>query len=63
MKWLAPKTLKVSHRHAFQARFRLVHGVLRRLGVIKNDSRKGLELLVDSLDQRSFGAMRPVHGE
>ena len=42
---------------AFQARFRLVDRILGRLGVIENDSGKGLELLVDGLNQRGFGAM------
>ncbi len=44
-------------QRAFQARFRLVHRILRRLGVVENDSGKGLELLVDGLDQRGLGAI------
>jgi hypothetical protein len=39
---------------AFQARFRLVHRILRRLGVIENDSGKGHQLLVDGFDQRGL---------
>ena len=42
---------------AFQAGFRLVHRVLGRLGVVEVDAGKGLELLVDGLDQPGLGAV------
>jgi hypothetical protein len=45
-------------QRAFQAGFRFVHGVLGRLGVVEDDAGKGLELLVDGLDQRRLGAIR-----
>ena len=42
---------------ALQARFRLIHRVFRRLGVIEGDAGKCLELLVDGLDQAGLGAI------
>ena len=44
-------------QRALQAGFRLVHRIFRRLGVVENDSGKGLELLVDGLDQPGLGAI------
>ena len=42
---------------ALQAGFRLIHRVLRRLGVVEIDSGECLELLVDGLDQPRLGAV------
>ena len=45
-------------QRALQTGFGFVHRVLRRLGVVENDSGKLLELLVDGLDQFGLGAIR-----
>ena len=51
-------TEDLDRQGAFQAGFRLVHRILRRLRVVENDSGKCLELLVDGLDQPGLGAIR-----
>ena len=51
-------------QRAFQARFRFIHRILGRLGVVEDDAGKCGKLLVDGLDQRRLWCDRaPVQSE